>query len=169
MPTSFRGRNVVSAGLIAFRLRDGLEVLLAHPGGPYWRARDAGAWTIPKGEVDGNADPLAEARREFTEETGLASRGVFIPLSPVRQRSGKMVHAWAFEGDLDLTAFSSNLFEMEWPPRSGRRQSFPEVDRIAYFPYPEALARIIAYQKPLLLELRQIVGRAQEPPRHPKR
>jgi predicted NUDIX family NTP pyrophosphohydrolase len=153
---------VVSAGLLAFRLKGRLEVLLAHPGGPYWRARDAGSWTIPKGEVGGNADPLAEARREFTEETGLASQGEFIPLAPVRQRSGKMVHAWAFAADLDLTAFSSNLFEMEWPPRSGRRQSFPEVDRIAYFPYAEALTRIIAYQKPLLLELQQIVGRAQE-------
>jgi predicted NUDIX family NTP pyrophosphohydrolase len=144
-----------SAGLLAYRLGDELEVLLAHPGGPFWTKRDDGAWTIPKGRVDPGADLLATARREFSEETGLLADGTFLPLRPVKQKSGKLVHAWALEADLDLTRFASNLFELEWPPRSGRQQNFPEIDRIAYFAYPVALEKIIAYQRPFLLELAQ--------------
>jgi predicted NUDIX family NTP pyrophosphohydrolase len=146
-------RSETSAGLVAFRRRDGLEVLLAHPGGPFWTKRDNGAWTIPKGRIDAGSDLLGTARREFAEETGIAAEGEFVPLRPVRQKSGKLVHAWAIEADFDLTGFSSNSFELEWPPRSGRHQNFPEIDRIAYFAYPTALEKIIAYQQPFLLEL----------------
>jgi predicted NUDIX family NTP pyrophosphohydrolase len=147
----------ISAGLLAFRRSPELEVLLAHPGGPFWAKKDDGAWTIPKGLVEAEADPLADllatAQREFTEETNLSASGPFIALTPAKQKSGKLVHAFAFEADLDLTAFASNTFEMEWPPRAGRRQSFPEVDRIAYFTFPAAMMKIIAYQQPFLREL----------------
>lgn len=145
----------ISAGLLAFRRRDGLEVLLAHPGGPFWAKKDDGVWTIPKGLADPGADLLATARREFSEETNLSAAGEFIALAPVRQKSGKVVHAWAFEADLDLTSFASNAFEIEWPPRSGRRKSFPEIDRIAYFAFPAAGIKILPYQLPLLRELEQ--------------
>jgi predicted NUDIX family NTP pyrophosphohydrolase len=148
-----RGRAEISAGLLAFRRRQELEVLLAHPGGPFWAKKDDGAWTIPKGLAEPGADLLATAQREFTEETNLAAIGAFIPLVPVKQKSGKPVHAWAFEADLDLRTFASNAFEMEWPPRSGRRQDFPEIDRIAYFAMPSAMTKIIQYQQPFLLEL----------------
>ena len=143
----------ISAGLLAFRRRQELEVLLAHPGGPFWARKDAGVWTIPKGLVEAEADLLTTARREFTEETNLPAGGPFLALAPVKQTSGKLVHAWAFEGDLDLGAFASNSFEMEWPPRSRRRRSFPEIDRIAYFSLPAAMTKIIEYQRPLLHEL----------------
>jgi predicted NUDIX family NTP pyrophosphohydrolase len=143
----------ISAGLLAFRRRQELEVLLAHPGGPFWARKDAGVWTIPKGLVEAEADLLTTARREFTEETNLPAGGPFLALAPVKQTSGKLVHAWAFEGDLDLGAFASNSFEMEWPPRSRRRRSFPEIDRIAYFSLPAAMTKIIEYQRPLLREL----------------
>ena len=147
-------RSQVSAGLVAYRRGSGLEVLLAHPGGPFWTKKDEGAWTIPKGLSDIDADTLTAARREFTEETGFVARGEMLPLSPVRQRSGKTVVAWAFESDFDLTQFRSNEFEMEWPPRSGKRKSFPEIDRLAWFDYDLALLKIIPYQRPFLLELR---------------
>jgi predicted NUDIX family NTP pyrophosphohydrolase len=148
-----RRRAEISAGLLAFRRRQELEVLLAHPGGPFWAKKDDGAWTIPKGLAEASADLLATAQREFTEETSFAAAGTFIPLTAVKQKSGKLVHAWAFEGDLDLRAFANNIFEMEWPPRSGQRQSFPEIDRIGYFAIPSAMTKIIQYQQPLLLEL----------------
>jgi predicted NUDIX family NTP pyrophosphohydrolase len=148
-----RRRAEISAGLLAFRRRQELEVLLAHPGGPFWAKKDDGAWTIPKGLAGAGTDLLATAQREFTEETNLAAIGAFIPLVPVKQKSGKLVHGWAFEADLDLRAFASNDFEMEWPPRSGRRQNFPEIDRIAYFAMPSAMTKIIQYQQPFLLEL----------------
>ncbi len=148
-----RRRAEISAGLLAFRRRNALEVLLAHPGGPFWAKKDEGAWTIPKGLAEPGADLLATAEREFTEETNLAAAGDFVPLTPVKQKSGKVVHAWAFEADLDLTSFASNAFEIEWPPRSGRHQHFPEIDRIGYFTLPIALEKIIAYQRPFLLEL----------------
>lgn len=148
----------ISAGLLAFRRRPTLEVLLAHPGGPFWAKKDDGAWTIPKGVAEPGVDLLATARREFTEETNLTATGDVIALAPVRQRSGKLVHAFALEADLDLTAFKSNTFELEWPPKSGRRQSFPEVDRIAYFALPVAFVKIIAYQQPLLREFAQRFG-----------
>jgi predicted NUDIX family NTP pyrophosphohydrolase len=150
-------RSQISAGLLAFRRDDGLDVLLAHPGGPFWTKRDDGAWTIPKGVADADADALSAARREFTEETGFTAAGKMLPLEAVRQRSGKTVIAWAFEADFDLAKFSSNEFEMEWPPRSGRRKSFPEIDRLGWFDYDTALKKIIAYQRPFLVELRSII------------
>jgi len=143
----------VSAGLLAFRRGDRLEVLLAHPGGPFWAKRNDGAWTIPKGQVEPGDDLLATARREFTEETNLVAAGEFVPLTPVKQKSGKVVHAFAVEADFDLSAFASNSFDIEWPPKSGRRRSFPEIDRIAYFVLPAAMVKILGYQQPLLREL----------------
>jgi predicted NUDIX family NTP pyrophosphohydrolase len=145
-------RSEVSAGILAFRRRSGLELLLAHPGGPYWRSRDEGAWSIPKGMVETD-DVLACARREFNEETGLTADGPFIALTPIRQKSGKTVHAFAVEADFDLTRFSSNAFEMEWPPRSGKQQSFPEIDRVAWFALATARRKILPAQRLLIEEL----------------
>jgi len=154
-----RARNI-SAGLLAFRRKDGIEVLLAHPGGPFWANKDDGAWTIPKGLVEAGADLMTTAQREFTEETNLSAAplsGKFIPLAPVRQKSGKIVHAFAFEADLDLAAFASNTFEIEWPAKSGRRRAFPEIDRVAYFSLPVARIKILPYQLPLLEDLQRQV------------
>ena len=150
-----RGKPEISAGLLAFRRKSGIEVLLAHPGGPYWTQKDDGAWTIPKGLVEPGGELLTTARREFTEETGLTPADDLIALAPVKQKSGKVVHAWAFEADFDLSGFSSNTFEIEWPPKSGRRQHFPEIDRIAWFELAVATTKIIAYQQPLLQELQR--------------
>ena len=150
-----RRTREISAGLLAFRRKNGLEVLLAHPGGPFWAKKDDGVWTIPKGLVEPGDDLVTTARREFNEETNLTASGELIPLAPVNQKSGKTVHAFAFEADFDLTRFASNTFEIEWPPKSGRRQSFPEIDRIAYFPLPAAMLKIIPYQQPLLRELEE--------------
>lgn len=150
-----RRSKQISAGLLAFRRRNGIEVLLAHPGGPFWAKKDDGVWTIPKGLVEPGDDLVAAARREFTEETNLSAEGALIALDPVNQKSGKAVHAFAFEADFDLSRFTSNKFEIEWPPKSGRRQSFPEIDRIAYFTLPIAMTKILAYQQPLLRELEQ--------------
>jgi predicted NUDIX family NTP pyrophosphohydrolase len=147
----------ISAGLLAFRRRTGLEVLLGHPGGPFWLKKDEGAWTIPKGIADPAADLLTAAQREFREETSLTITGNFIALTLVKQRSGKVVHVWAVEADLDLASFASNSFEIEWPPRSGRRQSFPEIDRVDYFTLPVAMVKILAYQRPLLEELARLL------------
>jgi predicted NUDIX family NTP pyrophosphohydrolase len=151
----------MSAGLLVFRRVNKLEVLLGHPGGPFWARKDDGTWTIPKGLVepgqdsgqDSDGDLVATARREFTEETNLVAEGVLIALTPVKQKSGKTVHAFAVEADLDLTSFTSNSFEIEWPPKSGRRKSFPEIDRLAYFALPAARSKIVSYQMPLLREL----------------
>ena len=132
--------------------------MLAHPGGPFWAKKDDGAWTVPKGVAEPGADLLATARREFKEETNLTAAESLMPLTPVKQKSGKAVHVWAFEADLDLAAFASNTFELEWPPKSGRTQNFPEIDRIAYFTLPIALIKIIAYQQPLLRELERLLG-----------
>jgi predicted NUDIX family NTP pyrophosphohydrolase len=145
-------RSEISAGILAYRRRRGLEVLLAHPGGPYWRNKDAGAWSIPKGLVE-SGDLLACAKREFNEETGLTAAGEVITLKPIRQKSGKTVHAFAVEGDFDLGKFASMEFEMEWPPRTGKRQRFPEVDRIAYFRVATARRKIIPAQRPFIEEL----------------
>jgi predicted NUDIX family NTP pyrophosphohydrolase len=145
----------MSAGLVVFRRVNELEVLLGHPGGPYWVNKDDGAWTIPKGLVEPGDDLVATARREFTEETNLVAQGDLIALAPVKLKSGKTVHAFAIEADFDLTQFASNSFEIEWPPKSGRRKSFPEIDRIAYFTLPAATSKIVAYQMPLLRELEQ--------------
>ena len=128
----------------------GLEVLLAHPGGPFWARRDEAAWTLPKGEIVPGEDPLAAARREFLEETGFGSGPPFLPLGELRQKSGKRISAWAFEGDADPAALVSNRFDMEWPPRSGRLQSFPEIDRIAWFGPEEARRKLIAGQAPFI-------------------
>lgn len=152
-----RGRGQVSAGILVYRRRAGLEVLLAHPGGPFWSKKDDGAWTIPKGLVE-SGDLLLCARREFTEETGLAIDGPFTPLGPVRQKNGKTVHAFACEADLDLSACTSNDFELEWPPRSGQWRSFPEIDRVAYFDLPTAERKILLYQRPWLTELAAKLG-----------
>ena len=154
---SMARRDQVSAGLVAFRRRGELEVLLGHPGGPFWAKKDLGAWTIPKGVVS-SGDLLRCALREFREETGFVAKGPFILLAPVRQSSGKTVHAFAFEGDFDPRKFSSNTFELEWPPRSGRHKSFPEIDRVGWFGPQEAQHKIIAYQRPFLLELEEKLG-----------
>jgi predicted NUDIX family NTP pyrophosphohydrolase len=145
-------RTEISAGILAFRRTKGLEILLAHPGGPYWRNKDLGAWTIPKGVVESD-DLLACAKREFNEETGLTADGNTVPLKPVRQKSGKLVHAFALEADFDPTGFTSNEFEMEWPPHSGTIQRFPEVDGIAYFDTATARQKILAAQIPFIDEL----------------
>jgi predicted NUDIX family NTP pyrophosphohydrolase len=143
-----------SAGLLMYRRRAGaLEVFLVHPGGPFWARKDAGAWSIPKGEIDPTEEPLAAARREFTEETGLAAQGAFRPLAPVTQAGGKIVQAWAVEGDLDPSALQSNTFSIEWPPRSGRQKTFPEVDRAAWFSLDVAREKINPAQAALLDEL----------------
>lgn len=145
----------ISAGLLAFRRESGLEVLLAHPGGPFWSQKDNGAWTIPKGLAMPGEDLLAAAQREFTEETNFSAGGSFFALTPAKQKGGKLVHAWAVEADFDLARFTSNTFDIEWPPKSGRRQSFPEIDRVAYFTLPIAETKILSYQLPLLRELEQ--------------
>jgi predicted NUDIX family NTP pyrophosphohydrolase len=132
-----------SAGLLMYRRRnDRLEFLLVHPGGPFWAKKDQGAWTIPKGEIEAGEDPLAAARREFEEELGFPAVGEFIHLEAIKQKNGKIVHAWAFEGDCDPSAFKSNTFTTEWPPRSGRMMKFPEVDRAGFFPIEIATQKI---------------------------
>lgn len=151
-------RSEVSAGILAFRRKPRLEFLLAHAGGPYWRNKDDGGWSIPKGNVE-SGNLLSCAKREFNEETGLVAAGPFIVLAPLRQKSGKTVHAFAFEADFDLDTFSSNMFEMEWPPRSGKNQSFPEIDRIAYFALAAARRKILPGQRPFIEEL---VGRIKD-------
>src|SRR5205809_292776 len=125
-----------SAGLLVYRRTGtGFEFLLAHPGGPFWKKKDAGAWTIPKGEIQDGEEALAAAKREFKEELGIDIEGEFVSLTPIRQKAGKLVRAWALEADLDLSSVKSNTFSMEWPPRSGRTAEFPEVDRVAYFDF----------------------------------
>ena len=137
-----------------YRWRDGHpEVFLVHPGGPFWEKKDLGSWSIPKGEIDENEDPLEAAKREFKEETGLTATGPFVPLKPVRQPGGKTVFAWAFEGDLDETTVRSNTFKMEWPRRSGRQREFPEIDRAGWFTLSAAKEKILRGQAPLLAEL----------------
>jgi predicted NUDIX family NTP pyrophosphohydrolase len=142
-----------------YRLREGaLEVFLVHPGGPFWARKDAGAWSIPKGELAPGENPLDAACREFREETGLAPEGPFLPLPPVRQRGGKEVLAWAFAGDCDPSAIRSDTFALEWPPGSGRKGEFPEVDRAAWFGIEAARERILPGQAPLLDELLRVLG-----------
>jgi predicted NUDIX family NTP pyrophosphohydrolase len=149
-----------SAGLLLFRRRGvSIEVLLVHPGGPFWKDKDAGAWSIPKGEFEDGEPPLDAARREFEEETGFSADGPFVPLEPLRQKSGKVIHAWAAEGDLDGSAVRSNTFTIEWPPRSGRQRTFPEVDRAAWFAPEEAARRIHPGQAPFLESLRKTLER----------
>ena len=143
-----------SAGLLMFRLRDGEpEVLLVHPGGPFWAKKDEEAWSIPKGELAVGEAPLIAARREFEEETGCRAQGPFIPLTPITQRGGKIVQAWAVEGDCDPARLRSNLFSLEWPPKSGKRQQFPEVDRAEWFSVAVALRKINPAQRGFVSEL----------------
>jgi len=130
-----------------------LEVLLVHPGGPFWMKKDAGAWSIPKGEYEAGEEALAAAAREFQEETGLVARGPYTPLTPIRQPGGKVVEAWAFEGDCDAESLKSTTFSLEWPRGSGRRQEFPEVDRAGWFGLDEARRKILPAQAALLDEL----------------
>ncbi len=154
-------RSRTSAGILLYRERGAaLEVFLVHPGGPFWAKRDAGAWSIPKGELAEGEEALAAARREFLEETGFAPGGPFTPLAPVKQAGGKVVLAFAAEGDCDPAAIRSNTFALEWPPRSGRQAQFPEVDRAAWFALPEAKRRILAGQAPLLDQLESLIPRS---------
>jgi predicted NUDIX family NTP pyrophosphohydrolase len=143
----------VSAGLILYRCREGVEILLVHPGGPYYAKKDAGSWSIPKGEYKNGEDPAEVALREFEEETGIRPRGRPCLLGRVKQKAGKVVTAYILEGDLDVETIRSNTFELEWPPRSGVRQHFPEVDRAGWFGLEEASRRILPSQGPLLDEV----------------
>jgi predicted NUDIX family NTP pyrophosphohydrolase len=156
-------KRAASAGVLLYRIRGGkLEVLIAHMGGPFWARKDEGAWSIPKGEHDELEDPYAAARREFTEETGMEPpQGPAIELGEIRQRNGKQVRAWALEGELDPAGASSNTFEMEWPPRSGRMQEFPEVDRVEWCEPELARRRLISGQAEFLGALVDALSRGQ--------
>ena len=150
-----------SAGLLLYRVRQGApEVFLVHPGGPFWAKKDAGAWSIPKGEAAPGEDLLARAQREFTEETGFALAGEFRPLAPIRQSGGKIVHAWAVAFDGDPAVIRSNTFSLEWPPRSGRMQDFPEVDRAAWLDLATARRKINQAQASLLDQLPTVIDGA---------
>ena len=132
-----------SAGLLMYRMRgETLEVLLVHPGGPFWKKRDAGAWSIPKGEIEPGENPLAAARREFEEELGSKATGPFLPLGSVKQQAGKIVHAWAFRGDCDPSLAQSNTAKIEWPPKSGKETEIPEIDRAEFLPFSDAAQKI---------------------------
>jgi len=151
-----------SAGLLLFRETSGdLEVLLVHPGGPFWAKKDDGAWSIPKGEFEEGEDPLQAAMREFEEETGTAPAGEAIPLESLRRSGGKLVHAWAMRGEFDPATLKSNRFAMEWPPKSGRQQEFPEVDRAAWFCIEDARRKMLKGQIPLLRQLQEKVSDRQ--------
>jgi predicted NUDIX family NTP pyrophosphohydrolase len=153
----------ISAGLLMYRIKGGaIEVLLAHPGGPYFVNKDDGDWSIPKGEPEPCEDLLLTAQREFEEETGLKPTGPFIPLKPIKQKGGKIVHAWAFEGDCDPATLRSNTFLMEWPLKSGRQQEFPEMDRAEFFDLATARKKIKAGQEGLIAELEGML-RHQDP------
>ncbi|HEY4740661.1 MAG TPA: NUDIX domain-containing protein [Candidatus Acidoferrales bacterium] len=155
-------KRISSAGLLMFRRRPSeLEILLVHPGGPFWRKKDLGAWSIPKGEYMEGETALGAAKREFEEETGIKPIGEFIPLDEIRQPSGKIITAWAFEGDCSPKEIRSNLFTMEWPPKSGKTQEFPEIDRAAWFSLEDARARILKGQ---LGFLDRLVARLQNMP-----
>ena len=148
-----------SAGMLLFRrAAGGLEVFLAHPGGPFWKNKDAGAWTIPKGLVDEGETPLVAAQREFYEETGILPEEPFLPLGEIRQKAGKRVHAWAWEGDADPETVTSNVMETEWPRGSGRLIRFPEVDRCAWFSAAEAREKLNSAQAELVERLQALLG-----------
>jgi len=150
----------ISAGLLLYRKTGGaLEVFLVHPGGPFWARKDEGAWSVPKGEFDEGEDALDAAQREFQEETGMAAKGEFHPLKPLRQSGRKMVYAWAVQFDLDAAAVKSNTFSMEWPPRSGKTQEFPEIDRAGWFRIDEARRKILKSQLDLLEQLELLASR----------
>ena len=148
-----------SAGILMYRhAHDALQVLLAHPGGPFWQRRDAGAWTIPKGEIGDNEDPQTAARREFREELGVDIAQTLQPLGEIVQKAGKRVIAFALQGDFDPVQLRSNTFELEWPPRSGKRATFPEVDRVAWLDLATARAKILPAQIPLLARLEDLLS-----------
>jgi predicted NUDIX family NTP pyrophosphohydrolase len=151
----------ISAGLLMYRVRDGhLEVFLAHPGGPLFKNKDEGHWSVPKGEIESGEDLLAAAIREFQEETGLEPRGDFIELGAIQQKGGKIVHAWAFPGDGDENRpLRSNTFELEWPPQSGRIQRFPEIDRVGFFSMARARQKLKEAQHPFLDRLEEALSR----------
>jgi predicted NUDIX family NTP pyrophosphohydrolase len=142
----------------------GLSILLVHPGGPFWRNKDAGAWSIPKGEIGEDEDAAAAAVREFEEELGTAAAGELTPLGEIRQKGGKIVEAFAVQGDLDTSRIVSNSFECEWPPRSGRTQSFPEVDRAEWFTIAAAREKLLESQRPLLDRLEEALACSDRPP-----
>jgi len=148
-----------SAGILLYRLQKGtLQVLLVHPGGPFWKNKDAGAWSIPKGEPDEDEDPLDTALRELQEETGIpVKKSTCSPLTPVKQKAGKLILAWAMKGNLDPDQINSNTFDIEWPPKSGKTQSFPEIDRAGWFTVEEAREKINPAQAALLDELVNII------------
>lgn len=153
--------RLASAGILLYRQRGGtLEVFLVHPGGPFWKNKDEGAWSIPKGEAGDGTDLLETAQREFGEETGAKASGEFTALAPLKQKSGKVVHAWALRGDIDAENIVSNPFEMEWPPRSGKLQSFPEVDRGAWFAPDQARLKIVAGQRGFIDQLQALFAPA---------
>ena len=153
----------MTAGLLLYRRRGELEVFLVHPGGPFWAKKDLGAWSLPKGEIGEGEDLLHAAKREFTEETGFAIDGEFRSLDPVKQSGGKTVHAWAIEGDCDPLQIRSNLFAMEWPPKSGKTQEFPEVERAGWFTIVEARKRILAAQTKFIDQLVSLLGIVEQP------
>jgi predicted NUDIX family NTP pyrophosphohydrolase len=149
----------LSAGLLLFRRIDRqLEVFLVHPGGPFWARKDDGAWSLPKGEYGQEEDALLAARREFHEETGISVDGEFLPLGEIKQPGGKLVTAWAMEGEIDSNAVKSNLFSMEWPPKSGKTQQFPEVDRAAWFPASIARVKLLKAQVAFIDRLEAKLG-----------
>jgi predicted NUDIX family NTP pyrophosphohydrolase len=148
-----------SAGLLMYRRRaHGLEVLLVHPGGPFWAHKDLGAWSVPKGEYTEPESPLAAAQREFTEETGYVASGPFFPLAPIKQPGGKIVSVWACEGECDASAIRSNLFILEWPPKSGQHREFPEVDHAEWFDLTEARQKMLRSQLGFLDNLERQLG-----------
>ena len=148
----------ISAGIVLYRIRDqAVHVFLVHPGGPYWVRKDDGAWSIPKGEAAEGADLLTTACTEFHEETGSRLNGEPIPLQPLKQPGGKVVHAWAVRGDIDASSIRSNLFAIEWPPRSGRTQEFPEVDRAGWFDLAAARRKLLPGQRGFLDQLRNLL------------
>ncbi|WP_448701009.1 NUDIX domain-containing protein [Mucilaginibacter sp. AW1-3] len=149
-----------SAGILLYRKSDSrIEFFLVHPGGPFFKNKDDGAWSIPKGEFTDDEDALTAAKREFEEETGLALNGDFIPLTPIKQKGGKTVQAWAVEGNIDAASIKSNNFEIEWPPKSGKMQTFPEVDRAGWFSFDEAIVKINTAQAELVEQLYDILNK----------
>lgn len=160
----------LSAGILLYRKTpDGYEVLLVHPGGPFWAKKDLGAWSMPKGEFDQDEEPLAAAKREFTEEIGAPPpEGDYQSLGEAKQSSGKIVHAFALEADFDLENFQSNMFEMEWPPKSGKKQEFPENDKAAWVPLTVANQKLVKGQVPLLEELARRLEQELAPPKDPQ-
>jgi len=147
-----------SAGILLYRKLSEVEFFLVHPGGPFFAKKDDGVWTIPKGEVNAEEDPIAAAKREFLEETGSPVKGLFLPLGEVKQKAGKIVEAWAVEGDLAAEHIKSNTFEIEWPPRSGKKRSFAEIDKAGWFNLENALQKINPAQKELLTRLLSLIG-----------